>query len=75
MERLTIEEVAEIIGDTPHEIRKKCKYDMYDPPICRKVMKPGGKQPRYQFFKGLVYRYVGRDQEYKDPVQELHDEA
>lgn len=62
MERLTIEEVAEIIGDSPHEIRKKCKYDMYDPPICRKVKKKGGKQYQYQFFKGLVWAYVGKDQ-------------
>jgi len=60
MDRLTIEEVAEIIGDSPHEIRKKCKYDMYHPPICRKVKRRGGKQYQYQFFKGLVYEYVGR---------------
>lgn len=60
MDRLTIEEVAEIIGDSPHEIRKKCKYDMYYPPICRKVKRRGGKQYQYQFFKGLVYEYVGR---------------
>lgn len=70
MERLTIEEVSEIIGDSPSQIRFKCKYDMYDPPICRKVKKKGGKQYQYQFFKGLVWRYVGKERE-QDSLQKL----
>ena len=75
MERLTIEEVAEIIGDSPHEIRYKCRNNMYDPPICRIVKKKGCKQVRYQFFRGLVWNYVGRTDKYEDPVQGMHDEA
>lgn len=60
MERLTIEEVSKIIGDSPHQIRYKCQRDMYDPPICRKTMLPGGRYYRYQFFRSLVNEYVGR---------------
>ena len=65
MERLSIEEVSKIIGQSPHEIRYKCRYDMYQPPICRTVRKKGGKQNRYLFFKELVNAYVGK----QDPVQ------
>lgn len=59
MERLTIEEVSAIIGDSPHEIRYKCRCGMYDPPICRIVRKKNGKQNRYQFFRSMVENYVG----------------
>lgn len=59
-ERLTIEEVAEIIGDTPDQIRNKCKYGVYDPPICRIQKKKGGKHNRYIFFREMVMRYVGK---------------
>lgn len=59
MERLTIKEVSQIIGDSPHEIRYKCRFDMYDPPICRKVKKKGGKNYSYQFFRKMVEAYVG----------------
>ena len=62
MERLSIEEVSRIIGDSPHQIRYKCRSDMYDPPICRKVKKQDGTNYRYQFFRGMVERYVGKNQ-------------
>ena len=58
-ERMTIEEVSEILGESPHAIRRKCQWDMYDPPICRKVRKADGKQYRYFFYRQMVERYVG----------------
>lgn len=58
-DRMKIDEVSAIIGESPHQIRFKCKRDMYDPPICRKTKLPGGKQYRYQFFRGMVMKYVG----------------
>lgn len=61
MERLTIDEVSRIIGDSPHQIRYKCRYDMYDPPICRKVKKKGGSNYQYQFFMEMLKQYVGNE--------------
>ncbi len=65
-DRMTIEEVSEIIGDSPHQIRVKARYDMYDPPICRVQKRKNGKYNRYLFFRSMVMEYVGRS------VPELH---
>lgn len=74
MERLTIDEVSKIIGDSPHEIRYKCRNKMYDPPICRIVRKKGGKQNRYQFYRNMVEKYVGIERE-EIPVPKLRKKA
>lgn len=57
-ERMTIEEVSEVLGDSPHQIRTKCLWGAYDPPICRIQKKKGGKQNHYVFFRNMVERYV-----------------
>lgn len=59
-ERLSINEVAEIIGESPWVIRNKCRFEAYDTPICRIQKKKGGKQNRYVFYKDMVLRYVGK---------------
>lgn len=58
-ERMTIDEVAEIIGDSPHQIRFKCRYGVYDPPICR-IQKGKNRYNRYVFYRSMVFKYVGR---------------
>ena len=60
-ERLSIDEVSRIIGESPQSIRNKCRYDMYDPPICRKQKHPNGKQYTYCFYRDMVDRYVGKE--------------
>ena len=59
-ERMTIQEVSEIIGDSPRVIRTKCQYGMYDPPICRIQKRPTDKNNKYVFYRSLVERYVGK---------------
>lgn len=57
-QRLSIDQVAEILGETPHQIRVKCKYGMYDPPIARIQNRPGAKINRYVFYKPMVEAYI-----------------
>lgn len=57
-QRMTIDEVSRMIGDTPAQIRVKCRYGMYDPPICRIQNKPGAKMNRYVFYRPMVERYI-----------------
>lgn len=58
-ERLSINEVAEIIGESPNRIRVKCARNMYDPPICR--VHKGKKNNHYLFYRSLVNAYVGKE--------------
>lgn len=57
-QRLSIDQVAEILGETPHQIRVKCKYGMYDPPIARIQNRPGVKINRYVFYKPMIEAYI-----------------
>lgn len=59
MERIPINEVSKIIGESPQAIRNKCRADMYDPPICRKQKHKSGYYT-YLFYKDMVSRYVGK---------------
>lgn len=58
-ERMTIDEVAKVLGETPQAIRVKCARNMYDPPICR--IQKRKKNRHYVFFRSMVYRYVGKE--------------
>lgn len=57
-QRLSIDQVSKILGETPHQIRVKCKYGMYDPPIARIQNRPGAKINRYVFYKPMVEAYI-----------------
>ena len=57
-QRLTIDQVSKILGETPHQIRVKCKYGMYDPPIARIQNRPGAKYNRYVFYEPMVEAYI-----------------
>lgn len=59
-ERMTIEEVSKVIGDSPHQIRVKVRYGMYDPPIARVQKRKDGKNNQYVFYRSMVMAYVGR---------------
>lgn len=56
-ERLTIEEVSEILGMSTQQIRTLVRGNRFDPPICRVVH--GNKNDHYLFFRKLVENYVG----------------
>ena len=55
---MTIQEVAEMLGESPSQVRVKCRYGMYQPPICRIQNKPGAKINRYAFYRPMVEAYI-----------------